>query len=665
MREAVVALAHKIKLNEANWQRKYVTSLIETAFLYKDNHSFSNFTALQEFLRTEGILPFKIFHHEWESGVSSLLSNESVVKLHTGGWRMTESKISNLQREVNEWIGLEEKVKKDWLCKINGKYPALSEHEKDLLWQNLKEKFILKLFLRHGAETVKVIFGHAVPDEEKFSASVYEVLKESTDNMSDQLYRVAEKEFSLFFDPSDDNRRRYLIGILDATFSHLAITLPEESISHICRTSSLELILFLDTNFLFSILGLHEHHLNEAAKEIFSQIETLSRISGGRAKIKFCCAKDTLGEFKSAIDRFVTRLKDINLSSPVAKAALSSEYFQSVDMAYFKKCAETNIRISPEQFSLPYTKGTETLLKSKGIILYNEETLTETKNSQEVIDDAHDFKDYLESRGRNRSWDTINNDVVLWHLVKKRRELTTTSKYYIITCDYRFLAFDRYKFQGSAENLICLLPTQLLQMLSLLVPRTTNLEKALITFIKTPMAKHIGSEMENVSLKILGAVAIYKDFSEEVATELLTDEAFRNIIKDAGTTEEVRKLIEDKLSKDLEIERREREKAKIELHEKGKALLQKDTKISDLEANLEEKSKKIQEYEKQLEEIKETNMKMKEQLEKSGKPQIEMETMKIKEQLKQLEKSQIEMETREKVRKEWWDWFTKLLPWKK
>lgn len=210
MRQELFALAHRINLNDDKWQKKYLISLIETAFLYERNNTFSDTQALKAFLKREDILSFEIFHHEWESCISQLLSLKKLVKLHPGGWKMTESRINELKGEVNEWMKLEEKVKKDWLCQVSEKYSSVSEDEKNLLWISLRDRFILKLFLRHGAETAKIIFGQNAVGDDYFSASIEGLLNESTSNISKKLQAIAQEEFPLFFDPNNDSIRKYL-----------------------------------------------------------------------------------------------------------------------------------------------------------------------------------------------------------------------------------------------------------------------------------------------------------------------------------------------------------------------------------------------------------------------------------------------------------------------
>ena len=99
------------------------------------------------------------------------------------------------------------------------------------------------------------------------------------------------------------------------------------------------------------------------------------------------------------------------------------------------------------------------------------------------------------------------------------------------------------------------MPIQFLHLISLFLPRSENFEKAFIQSINIPAPRSVTSETEAVSMKILKTLTIYKDFSPQIAVELLLDKLLSTQIRAIEDPVEVRKVIEDKLSKDLEKER--------------------------------------------------------------------------------------------------------------
>lgn len=612
IKQTFIALAHRIKLNEANWKKKYLISLVETAFFYKDDHFFDNLLDIQIFLKSEGITRFEIYVHELKDALNELEREGFLLKTHHG-WKLSEHRKTELENATNEWLNLEQKVKEDWLNNISSKYPNIHQDEKNQLWAQLIEKFVSKIFLRHGAETSKLIFRQTIANEEDFLESCQNILEISIQELSPRLRDIARKEYPLFFDPDDSTCRQYLIGLLDTSLSQFAMSIPEESLQSIYNITSLELKLFLDTNFLFSSLDLGDHHLNESVREVLKLQQTISEISGGKIKIEFHYIAETLDEFKKAIDSSISRLNGAQVNKSIAKAVVKSKGLSGLDLAYFKKSAKSDISISPEEYYRPYRNSAERLLRGKGIEIYNHRDKSLLKDdiryAQEIIDDIHDFDEWLKTRGVERQWETVERDIRLWHYIKNlRNHISTTfltplaATFFILTLDYRFLGFDRRKLKGTDENPFCLLPTQLLQMLSLFLPRTEDFEKAFIFSIKIPMAKTVytEAETERVSLNILKAMAVYKDFSEDLAIGLLMDETLKAEAKGITDPEEVRKLIEDKLSKELEEERKKYQNLE---KEKSTKLSEKDTQITHFKELTKQSELKIKELEKQTKDL--------------------------------------------------------------
>jgi hypothetical protein len=606
-----IALVHRIKLNEANWKKKYLISLVETAFFYKDDHSLDNLINIQVFLKSEDITLFEIYEHELKDAINELEGKSFLLKTPYG-WKLAEHRKAELEKATNEWLNLEQKVKEDWLENITSKYPNIQQDDKTQLWAQLIENFVMKIFLRHGAETSKLIFRHPIPDEEEFLESCQNILENSMRKLPSHLREIARNEYSLFFNPDNFARRQYIMGLLDASLSQFAIAIPEESLQSIYNVTSLELKLFLDTNFLFSCLNLTEHHLNESVREVLKFQQTISRISGGKMKIKFYYTTETLDEFKKTIDSTISKLNGSQVNKPIARAAIKSEKLTGLDFAYFKKLADSDISISSDEFFKPYRYGAERLLKKKGIEVYNRQDISidDIRYAQEVIDDTYEFDTYLKSRDKEREWPTIEHDIRLWHYTKKMREsflpmsfsdIPFSAIYFVLTLDYQFLSFDRHKFKNRNESTICLLPTQFLHMLNLFVPRTEDFEKTFILSIKTPMAKTIDIETEKVSLNILKAMAVYKDFSEDIAIEILLDEALQTEAKTIKDPEIIRKLIEDKLSIELINQRQRYQEDVIKLQKEkrtqGEKIAEKDVQISQMENKLVQYERRIKELE--------------------------------------------------------------------
>lgn len=576
MKPAIVALAHKLALNDSVWREKYLTNLVETAFFYKPDHIFQNISELQTFLKKEDLLSVDILESELNSGIQLLLKRRDLSSLPIGGWKITETRFKKLEETTYEWLALEEAVKNEWLNSLTIKYKGLQLNDADrkALWNCLKDKYVLRILSRHGAEAVRIIQNISLSQEDDFYTSVDKILKDSASNLQPFLKDIAHSEFNSFFAPENNNRRRYLMGLLDEALSQYAVTLPTEIHKKIRDTSG-ELVLFLDTNFIISALNLREQHTNESVKDIFTLLDKISIQTGGNRKISLRYVSETLDEFRQSLKIALSKLQDIRVTKNLAKTALLSEMFDDITLAYFRRIVEKG-EISPQNYFDRYITGAHhILLKEKNIDVYNDPVFGKLKGSQEVIDDSNDFNDYLNKKNRPRKWEQVQHDMRLWHYINGLRKTVSSSsfignKYFILTLDGLLCGFERHKYKN--QDIICILPLRFLHILSFFVSRTEDFEKALIHSWNIPMARSVDDETEKASLKIVKAMSGYEDFSEEVGIEILKDKALRGQVANIEENEKIRERIDAKWSKELDRERKNRKSLESKISELKKEI---------------------------------------------------------------------------------------------
>lgn len=528
MKPAVIALGHRLVLNEVGWKEKYLINLVETAFFYKPDHILISIDNLKSFLKKNDLLRLDIIQSELENSIQRLLEQGVLQSLPTGGWKITEQRLKNLELAINEWLELERKTKEEWLKTLSEKYPKITESDKQILWNCLINDVVMKILTSHGAETVRIIQNIKLPRGEDFSFSIARIIEEGICNLSLNLKEIANNEFISFFDAENDNRRRYLMSLLDEALRQFAVTLPSEVHQKI-RDTSEELILFLDTNFIISALNLRDHPVNESVKDIFILLNKIVAQTGGKRKITLRYVQETLEEFRIQLKTALYRLKDISINKSIAYAALQSEMVDDISLAYFRKVVESGY-ISPQSYFDPYISGPQHILKSKNIDAYNDPLFSNIKDSEEVIDSCDDFANYLKiHHRRDRKKEQILHDMRVWHYIKKLRinlapQSFLGNKYFMLTLDGTLCDFEqKYKNQDP----VYLLPTRFLHLLSFFISRTDDFEKALIHSLKIPMARGVDEETEKTSFKIINVIAGYQDLSEEEGVNILKDKVMR------------------------------------------------------------------------------------------------------------------------------------------
>jgi len=594
MNEALRALVHHIEIDRHGWVGEIVAAWVENAFYYQTGYQFTSIDEIESFIAKE----FKRSFHRLElQEVIDSLSNNSLVKTDKG-WKLSEQRIADLDAQILEFERLENTVQEEWRVELASKYSWLSRDKLDHLWNVLINGFIGRVFLKHGADTFSLITGTELVSEENVAESYSTLIQESTLMLEDaRLEQLAATEFPLFFDSTGKpGRRKYLIGHIGYVLAHFAVGFDQQMIDTI-YTQPVDFVLFLDTNFLYSILGIHDNPLNEAAKAVYEA----TRNYKGKAKVELLFTEETLAEFNRGIEWAISILKGYTWTKELSSVATRSGSLQGLISAYHKANAEK--RTDPEAFFGKYRSSLH-ILKSMGIDIWPER-LDYLKTNRPVTDDIMEEFDYYQDTARKpKKYETLEHDVLMWHLVKNKRppgDSVAQAKYFILTCDYRFCSFDKRRRQEAGlRTPICLLPSQLFQILRLFVPRTENFDTAFLQSFRLPITTPFDVKRENLVMRILQVLSQMSSLPEEAARSILTDDVIlAKLEKVVDNQIEFVKVVNDELGEKIAL----LEKETVEKQRKIDALKKEGEEVrKTYENELSEHARRLKEIENKYEE---------------------------------------------------------------
>ena len=157
---------------------------------------------------------------------------------------------------------------------------------------------------------------------------------------------------------------------------------------------------------------------------------------------------------------------------------------------------------------------------------------------------------------RQRRYNAALHDSILWHFVHDQRpqvfESPLDATYWVVTNDYRLISFDRRrrKFEGSAAG-VCILPAELVQMLRLWEPRSTDIEQALLSGLRLPfMFYEYDPGVEAASIRILKALSRFEHIpylESNAIRDIVLSDAVRSKIVMAKSEGEENELVRDAL----------------------------------------------------------------------------------------------------------------------
>lgn len=412
-------------------------------------------------------------------------------------------------------------------------------------WQLFIGTFLMPLLRASGARVYELLSGKRIDHENQ-------QLRAFLDQQSDEEKERVREAVSAFFDKASVAVRSFVLQRLHATFVVQSSSLDRGTLDAVVAATQKppRLRLFLDTNFLFSVLGIHDDVANRCATALINVVGQIQ----SKASVKLYVLSSTVGELTHAINSRIDDLRELKLSSNLASGAVA--LLSGPIRKFAEQCAKVGKPIDPEQYFSPYIRDLLAILKERGVDLFNQPS-DQYKTRQPVVDDIHDQRKYEEDKygPRAKSYDKLEHDIVLWHFANDRRPPAITSpleaEYWVTTEDFRFLGFDAYKCrEGDVQNRVCLHPTVLLQVLQFWVPTTPEFEDALFGSLGLGAMFRVDNASEQTTIKILNALSRYEDVGdlpEESVRGILLSDALRVKMNESRDVEEQVQLVKEEL----------------------------------------------------------------------------------------------------------------------
>lgn len=420
--------------------------------------------------------------------------------------------------------------------------------EAEKCWEVFNNRILTQLIKDLGARVYELLSG--TPGELlDASQDLDKVIADLAPTSAEQLRQA----FAEFLDPGNGDVRSYVLRRLNAYFFLEAARLPRETLDALDTHHDVrrELRVFVDTNFLFSILGLHENPSNEAALAL----QSLIRQVANRIDVKLYVLPITVDETRRVLRNHATNLQGLAIPSNLARVPFIQ--VSGLTRRYLEEASKSPTRLSADEFFGAYETDLLTVLRSKGVELYNE-AIDDLRMDQDVIDDLHDQEDFQRNHRVNgaKPYEANLHDMVVWHFTSRRRpqraESPLDERFWIVTVDFGFLSFDKHKWRkrGSAHPL-CLHPATLTQFLQFWVPRDEVFEEALLGAFRLPFLQvEFDPRAEEVTLKILRKLSRYKDIDDlqpKTVGAILENQALRSRLARPHSESEADEFIEEAL----------------------------------------------------------------------------------------------------------------------
>lgn len=589
----LAALVHRVNLREARWQETYVDGMV-TYILLQSQKECGNAAGILKGIQQLHVAPVEIYVTEVEESVARLKATHRIVEGAASSLRLSDKCRAEAAASVRDWQQLEADVREEWLASVHAKYTAISPDELDSLWRLLIDGFVAPVILNCGAASVRIMGGTAQRTLEP-PIDIKRALASSLASLPETLREAAECSFPAFLD-ADGRRRQYLMGLVSLVFNLYSLALPKTVLEQVSAKHPLDLTLLLDTNLLYSLLGIDDTVFNQAVGDLVAIARKAKEYSGGRVAVRLRCDESTIAEFCSGLEYRASQWGKVIPSDVVAETAGEVCQLDGVLRAYFREIEETHEQISMADFVHVKIQTLRPFLSSQNVEVVTSLAAT-AFSQQELNDDISEWTLRLSKRGAPRGHARLTHDVELWHSVQLLRSSFKTGPgsflqpLYILTCDNQFIDFDRWKteeqLQLKPDKAICMLPTALFHTLSIFVPRTDDFDRAFLHSLRMPILGTRENGIEEVAESIVRTIASWHSVPREIAVATLSDEALLSAASKAKSPEDVAGLVNNSLAEQLEaLEISHKQELERIRGETASAIKLRDTSIQELQGSV-------------------------------------------------------------------------------
>ena len=461
----------------------------------------------------------------------------------------TRAEVEGRGRRSHE---LEAAVRSEWSIELLASGLAVDEAEVGKLWCCLRS-YMARAFRQHGAMAVQLLDA-TVPVEEAGQESLGTFMDEAICEEGQGLDREhARAAISSFFKTTTPDRARYVAQLLDATFTFFALTGIDAAGDYLSRSLS-PLALFLDTNYIFGLLGIHENPLSEASKELISFVR-----SNGFPFTMYVHER-TVREIEATMAAVSDRLLSRRWTPDLSRAAVATHAGTGVELSYHRLNAQSPV--DPKVYLSKFDHVVD-LLADFGVQLYrvtSDEGYSVEEKGALIAEYEHFVNKWRP--GKPKPYDAIDHDITVWLTLRTKRNKTKSALdagALFLTNDFLFRSFDWRVLRKSDIGSV-VLPGQLLQVLRPFARPTEDFDRRFFEAFAAPEFRSAQTGYESTASQVLSFLATYKDVPEKTAVRILTNEMLMLQLKDTeADSEEFKELVESVLVQDNAILLEERE----------------------------------------------------------------------------------------------------------
>lgn len=584
-------IVQSLYLCSTNSREKMQQSLIEN-ILYSVGEPLSE-NELLDLIKCE--FHIEVDKFEIKEVIIQMVS-ENILTDTGGKFDLIEETKQNILKNVVENNEIEIKRKNSIIELLKTLNSELTEPDLKIIAETFNE-YIYECFLEYGRNAIKFF----MPFNNDFNTNG-NLLKVKLHALKSPLL---QKAFSSLVTSYTDNLTKseldYLENLAIKAEYFFSLGIPEEKFNKAQDFKLNGLVVLVDTNFIYSILGLHSHRQNDNCNQI------TSLISNKKIDCRLVFIRKTLQELQNAKNDFERHITTEELTYNQIKSLLDSDTLNSFSKDYFEKKLTDPTTPHPAE----KIKYSQRILSSKKLQVYNY-SFPHLEEESFINAKFEDYYDYINIKNEARvkhnlpelpqkADKKLEHDIYLREAVislRKDKNKINDLNYICLTLDKRLIEFDRFangrKSKGQediAPNFI--LPSIFLRKIRPFIPIVTDdYKKAFITSITS---NTLDTSLPQYSDAVQRSITYFKKLGiddYDLIISIIKQELFFKEFIESEKEDKQEEFIRSEIDKAYEQLKKEKENAKEEFKIAEKKRIEelenKKSKISDLENDISE-----------------------------------------------------------------------------
>lgn len=585
----------------ASDRRENILQSIVEKILF-DYDEFISFEDLYEFIKVEFSL--EPIYEEVTEAVELLKAGGKAVQ-DGGNVKLSKDRYMEILSQTKEREDIEGSRYSSFLEQIST-HDLQEETDVQKLWTKFNE-YIYSCFLVDGKDAIYSF----LPNKEDTINDRIEILRELKSGISEELYLDLVKIINDYPQRINHEEIEYLNSVAEKTESFYALGVEEEVYKSAVDLKLDGLLVFTDTNVLFTVLDIHNNPQDRVINEL---IEIALNAGLG---LKFQYLPITLRELNSVKNELQRVIQRIEFQPGHIKALLASGQLDGFTRHYYEKKLE-----SPDAANPIYViEDSRTVFASRGIGLYNRkfDFYEDDAFIDAKVEDYREYETFINKiRGdkglppKHKGVTQVTHDIQLREAILYLRDLLdneNTLKYLGITLDYQLLRFDKFlarkrvRRESSVIQPVFMSPGNFLRRIRAFLPvKTDDYKKAFISAM-TNLTLPTGSKEQSINVQKTTSYFRQIGIQDEAAIlNIVKNELLYKELLTFDNDEDRSVFIQsevDKYLEELRIAQKEREEKGGQDNLKFESLAEELSEAKQREANLKvEKTKSEEQLQK-------------------------------------------------------------------